>query len=150
MQRRWDPLHICSSICETYRGSLCWSKYSIFSEMAQGRIKRLQSASRANSYPDKSTELAVCALCDRTIPSALKDAHHLIPKSRGGVDTVFMHRACHKQIHALFTETKLARQYASTQALQAHPEIAKFIQWVQDKPSDFNPPTRRSRSKGRF
>ena len=118
--------------------------------MAQGRIKRLQSAARTHSYPDKAIELAVCALCDRPIPAALRDAHHLTPKSRGGVETVFLHRACHKQVHALFTETELARQYASTQALQAHPEIAKFIQWVQDKPSDFNPPTRRSRSKGRF
>ena len=100
--------------------------------MAQGRIKRLQSAARAQ--PMKLAEIAVCTLCDRPIPLALRDAHHLIPKSRGGVNTVFLHRACHKQVHALLTETELAR----------------FIEWVQDKPNDFNPPTRRSRSKGQF
>ena len=100
--------------------------------MAQGRIKRLQSAARAQ--PLKLAEIAVCTLCDRPIPPALRDAHHLIPKSRGGVITVFLHRACHKQVHALLTETELAR----------------FIEWVQDKPNDFNPPTRRSRSKGQF
>ena len=118
--------------------------------MAQGRIKRLQSAARSQLQPFKVAELAVCELCDRPIPPALRDAHHLIPKSRGGVITVFMHRACHKQVHALFTETELARQYPSTQALRAHPKMAIFIHWVQDKPSDFNPPTRRSRSKGQF
>ena len=118
--------------------------------MALGRIKRLQSAARAPLQPFKAAELAVCALCDRPIPPALRDAHHLVPKSRGGAVTVFMHRACHKQVHALFTETELARHYASTQALRAHPEMARFILWVQDKPSDFNPPTRRSRSKGQF
>lgn len=118
--------------------------------MAQGRIKRLQSAALSASHPYKAAEPAVCALCDRPVPPTLRDAHHLIPKSRGGDVTVFMHRACHKQIHALFTETQLARHYPSIQALRAHPEIARFILWVQDKPSDFNPPTRRSRSKGRF
>jgi len=40
--------------------------------------------------------------------------------------------------------------FTLTQALRAHPEMARFIEWVQDKPSDFNPPTRRSRSKGQF
>jgi hypothetical protein len=118
--------------------------------MAQGRIKRLQSAARPQSQPFKVVDLAVCELCDRPIPPALRDAHHLIPKSRGGVVTVFMHRACHKQIHALFTETELARHYSTAQALRTHTEIAKFIEWVQDKPSDFNPSTRRSRNKGQF
>ena len=116
--------------------------------MAQGRIKRLQSAARAQ--PLKLAEIAVCTLCDRPIPPALRDAHHLIPKSRGGVNTVFLHRACHKKVHALLTETELARNYATPQALRAHPEMARFIEWVQDKPNDFNPPTRRSRSKGQF
>jgi len=74
----------------------------------------------------------------------------LIPKSRGGVITVDMHRACHKQIHALFTETELARNYASPQALRVHPEMARFISWVKDKPTEFNPPARRSRSKGQL
>lgn len=117
--------------------------------VAQGRIKRLQREALLASHAHKASDPAVCALCDRAIPPALQDAHHLTPKSRGGVATVLMHRACHKQIHALFTETELARDYASIQALHAHPQIAKFIQWVQDKPSDFNPPIRRSRSKGR-
>lgn len=118
--------------------------------MAQGRIKRLQSAARSQPHSDKAAELTVCALCDRPVPPAWRDAHHLIPKSRGGVVTVIMHRACHKQIHALFTETELARHYPTAQALRAHPEMARFIRWVQDKPSDFNPPTKRSRSKGKL
>jgi hypothetical protein len=118
--------------------------------MAQGRIKRLQSAERSQFQTFKPEELSVCKLCQRPIPPALRDAHHLIPKSRGGVITVFMHRACHKQVHALFTETELARNYPNAQALRAHPEITRFINWVQDKPSHFNPPTRRSRNKGQF
>ena len=76
--------------------------------MAKGRIKRLQLASSWQGQSFKADALEVCALCEREIPHRLKDAHHLTPKSRGGVVTVFLHRACHKQVHALFTETELA------------------------------------------
>ena len=117
--------------------------------MSKGRIKRLQSEARAQVTQVKVAALAVCALCERPIPPALRDAHHLVPKSRGGVMTVYVHRACHKQIHALFTEAELAKNYSSPQALKEHPEMARFINWFKDKPSEFNPPTKRSRLKGR-
>jgi hypothetical protein len=115
--------------------------------VAKGRIKRLQSEALIEERKAIVEQIFVCALCDREIPKELRDAHHLIPKSKGGVSTVLMHRACHKQIHALFTETELARQYSSIEALQSHPEIAKFINWVKQKPNDLNLQTRRSRNK---
>lgn len=118
--------------------------------MVQGRVKRRQAAALLQERNVGNDEVPVCALCDRQIPLGLRDAHHLIPKSRGGFTTVFMHRACHKQIHALFTETELARHYPSVQALQAHPEIVRFINWIKQKSNDLNPPTRRSRRKGEF
>jgi hypothetical protein len=116
----------------------------------KGRIKRLQSEARSQAHQVKLSVLEVCALCDRPIPPTLRDAHHLIPKSRGGDMTVYLHRACHKQIHALFTETELAKKYSSPQALRIHPEMARFINWVKDKPSEFNPPAKSSRNKGQF
>ncbi|UFS56652.1 HNH endonuclease [Comamonadaceae bacterium M7527] len=115
--------------------------------MAKGRIKRLQAA-RSGSYVVAPEGQPICVLCDRPIPPGLKDAHHLVPKSRGGVATVLMHRICHKHIHAVLTETELARHYATVAALQAHPVVATFVQWVKDKPIDFNPPVRRNRHKG--
>jgi hypothetical protein len=118
--------------------------------MTQGRIKRLKSLALCASHAPTAVEPVFCALCERPIPPAFRDAHHLIPKSRGGVFTVLMHRACHKQIHALLTETQLARHYATPHALRVHPEMAKFIHWIQDKPSDFNPPIKRSRRKGKL
>lgn len=116
--------------------------------MSKGRIKRLQSEARAQEKQVRVATPAVCALCERPIPPVLRDAHHLVPKSRGGVLTVYVHRACHKQIHALFTEVELAKKYPSPQALREHPEMARFINWVKDKPSEFNPPAKRSRLKG--
>ena len=48
--------------------------------MVIGRIKRLQSAARSQIESIKTDELSICNLCDRPIPSDLRDAHHLISK----------------------------------------------------------------------
>lgn len=91
----------------------------------------------------------ICPICERAIPDSQKDAHHLIPKSKGGKRAEYLHRICHKQIHALFTESELAQQYHHTQILIEHPEMKKFIQWVQGKPNSFYEKTRKStRLKG--
>ena len=84
----------------------------------------------------------------RPIPKSQRDAHHLIPKSRGGIDTVILHRLCHRQIHALLTENQLARNYSTIEALRAHPEIEKFIEWISNKPSHIRAAIKRSRDKG--
>jgi hypothetical protein len=79
----------------------------------------------------------ICPLCGRAIPPAQRDAHHLVPKSKGGRQTAFMHRVCHRQIHAVLTETELARQYATVEALLGHPELKVFVSWIKTKPEDF-------------
>ncbi len=85
-----------------------------------------------------------CPLCERKIPQSQRDAHHLIPKSKGGRHTEYLHRICHRQIHALFTETELARQFNSVEALLAHPDVAVFVAWVKTKPDSFMERTRKS------
>jgi hypothetical protein len=83
------------------------------------------------------SDAVICPLCERAIPPAQRDAHHLVPKSKGGRRTEFLHRVCHRQIHALLTETELARQYATVEALLAHREMQAFVSWVKTKPEDF-------------
>ena len=91
----------------------------------------------------KVTEV-VCPICDRPIPESQKDAHHLVPKSKGGKTTEYLHRICHRQIHALFTETELAVQFNTAATLQEHPEMQRFIRWVKSKPNHFYEKTRKS------
>lgn len=86
----------------------------------------------------------VCPLCGRLIPPAQRDAHHLVPKSKGGRSTTYLHRVCHRQIHAVLTENELARRYATLEDLLAHPDIKTFIAWVKTKPDDFFVSTRKS------
>ena len=88
--------------------------------------------------------LPVCPLCERPIPKAQQDAHHLVPKSKGGRHTEYLHRICHRQIHALLTETELARQYATIDSLLTHAPLLAFIAWVKSKPNDFYERTRKS------
>lgn len=87
----------------------------------------------------RSAEDPVCPLCERPIPASQQDDHHLIPRLKKGKETQVLHRACHRQVHAVFSETELARTYNSPEMLLTHPEIRKFVDWIKTKPNDFLP-----------
>lgn len=93
------------------------------------------------------TSPEICPLCGREIPKDQQDKHHLVPRLKGGKATELMHRICHRQIHALFTEAELAKSYSTVDALLAHPDIQKFVQWVQTKPPGFCEAVRMSARK---
>ena len=86
----------------------------------------------------------ICPLCECKIPHSQRDAHHSIPKSKAGRQTEYLHRTCHRQVHALFTQTELARQFNAVDALLAHADILLFVAWVKTKPYDFMERTRKS------
>lgn len=115
----------------------------------QGRIRRRQSEAQAALQRVDAADI-VCPLCERPIPPSQRDAHHLVPKSRGGVQTVWLHRICHRQVHALFSEAELERDYRDVDALRSHPLMARFLDWVRHKPDGFYERTRKSaRLRGR-
>ena len=77
-------------------------------------------------------EEPICPLCHRPIPAGAKQSlHHLVPKLKGGKGgpTVLLHQICHNEIHATLTEAELAREFNTTEALRAHPRLAKFVAW---------------------
>ena len=91
----------------------------------------------------------ICPLCGRPIlPEVRQSLHHLVPKLRGGRGgpTVLLHQICHNEIHATLTETELARQFNTIEALRAHPHLQKFVAWVAKKPPTF---LARTSGKGR-
>jgi hypothetical protein len=86
-------------------------------------------------------EIPICPLCLRPIPpEARQSLHHLVPRLRGGKNgpTVLLHQICHSEIHASLSETELARQYNTIEALRGHPRLARFISWVAYRPATFH------------
>jgi len=109
-----------------------------------GRIKREQIQAKLATLGEKVGQDINCPLCDRGIPPSERDAHHLVPKSHGGKQTVVLHRICHRQIHAVFTETELARRLNNVESLRATEELQPFIKWVRSKPDEFYERTSKS------
>ncbi|MFM0718580.1 hypothetical protein PQQ73_19825 [Paraburkholderia strydomiana] len=59
-----------------------------------------------------------------------------------------MHRICHRQLHALFSETELAQRFSTVNALLTDEAVRNFVRWVRTKPNDFYERSRRSARKG--
>jgi len=60
---------------------------------------------------------------------------------------VLLHQICHNEIHATLTESELARDYSTVEALRAQPRLAKFIAWVGRRPPEFHSRTPGPRRK---
>ena len=69
----------------------------------------------------------------------------IISLAEGGRVTAPVHPICHRTIHATLPNAQLARDYAEPAVLRAHPDIARFLAWIADKPADFHVPVRRRR-----
>ena len=85
-----------------------------------------------------------CWLCDRPLGRRVQQ-HHTVPKSKKGRATVPVHPICHRAIHANFTNAELARIGEDRAVLLERDALAKFVDWVADKPPDFHAPTRSRR-----
>ena len=77
-----------------------------------------------------------CELCRRCVDHVT--LHHLLPRSQGKrrkmkaaeLPTAWLCPACHCQLHTLFTNKELARNYASIEQLRAEPRVARFVEWI--------------------
>ena len=102
-----------------------------------GRIRQKQLLELQASEELNAVALAICPISLREIPPDQQEAHHLIPKSKGGRATEYLHKICHRQIHALFTDTQLAAKFNTAEAILQDPAMQKFIRWVETKPNAF-------------
>ncbi|MXO96143.1 HNH endonuclease [Erythrobacter aquimaris] len=84
----------------------------------------------------------MCWLCERPLGRKVQQ-HHTVPKAKKGRATVAVHPICHRAIHANFTNTRLSRIGEDRAALLEDEALAKFVDWIANKPPDFHAPTRR-------
>ncbi len=97
------------------------------------------------SKTNGGAEGGACGLCGRTVQRLTR--HHLIPKTRHKnkrnkktFDRREIHRtvglcsSCHRHIHTVLDNKDLEREYNTLEALRAHPDVGKFVEWVSKKP----------------
>jgi hypothetical protein len=65
------------------------------------------------------------------------DKHHVVPKCRGGKETEFMHKICHRKIHSIWSNKELEKEFNDPYIIKQNEEIQAFITWVKKKPCDF-------------
>jgi 5-methylcytosine-specific restriction protein A len=89
----------------------------------------------------------VCKLCQRE--SLRFTSHHLIPRSRGGKlgPQVKLCPTCHRQLHAMFSESTLAKELNSIEALQTNPELSEYLKWAKNPKSLTNFRVRRAKNR---
>lgn len=93
-----------------------------------------------SNWPPPPAPAPRCALCERETP--LLTEHHLIPRSQGrrqglrhaDLPTAPLCAACHKFLHVTFSNAELAGEYASLEALLAHPDVQRFLKWIRKQP----------------
>ncbi len=88
-----------------------------------------------------TSESLVCWLCHRPLETLIQ-WHHPVPKAKKGKGTVPVHPICHQAIHNSYTNSQLSRIGDDHAALIENEALAKFLDWVKDKPPDFHAPTR--------
>ncbi|WP_456271858.1 HNH endonuclease [Bacillus sp. AK031] len=81
------------------------------------------------------SSVGTCELCLRDEVETTK--HHLTPKEEGGtfLPTAQLCKACHKQIHSLYTNEELAVRLNTIENLQLDERIGKFLKWIRKQPA---------------
>jgi REP element-mobilizing transposase RayT len=96
-----------------------------------------KNAGEGARAPEKEL-VRTCPICGRDlIPGPSVDEHHWVPKSEGGRVTSAIHKICHRQLHARFTEKELATHYSTPDAVRSDAEMARFIRWVAKRPAEY-------------
>ena len=99
----------------------------------------MRRSSSEIASPSTNKDHPTCALCKRA--SLRFTSHHLIPRSRGGKfgPQIKLCPTCHRQLHAMFSESTLAKELNSVEALRANPEFSDYLRWArrQKDPTSF-------------
>ena len=86
-----------------------------------------------------------CPLCEREVPKV--SDHHLVPKSRGGKETLPICLDCHNAVHAFFTNKELEATYHTVDALLADEKFSKHIKWLSKQSPDKRHKSKRVKEK---
>lgn len=78
-----------------------------------------------------------CAVCRRVVPEDVIDdpqavqEHHLRPEERATSPTVMLCRPCHEQIHAVFSNRELRKDYDTAAKLRGAERLERYLDWIR-------------------
>jgi len=101
---------------------------------------------REKNKLERMLAASICSLCGREVSPELITLHHLHPKSRGGKaeQRTPLCKPCHKQLHAIFSNSELEKLYPTLVALRTAPTLQPFLKWIRKQKPGRNFRTRRS------
>ena len=93
--------------------------------------ERSNSERSNNVTTGNNGQPAGCELCLRE--AERYTVHHLVPRSRGGRfgPKAKLCPTCHRQLHALFSESTLAKELHSIDLIRADPQMSDFLRWAR-------------------
>ena len=68
-----------------------------------------------------------CAFCERDVPTI---RHHLIPKSKNGIETVLSCASCEQFIHRTWNHAQLKHIYNNVDSIKNSCEYQTFLGWL--------------------
>ena len=62
-------------------------------------------------------------------------AHHMVPNQKGGKkgERIYLCAPCHKQLHKMFDNGFLKRDYYTLEKLRASEKVKNWVRWVRKK-----------------
>ena len=111
--------------------------------MSRGNRPRRNGQRPGEALPGRA-EPASCELCLRDVERYT--IHHLVPKARGGKfgPTARLCATCHRQLHAMFSESTLAAELHSLELLNANPQVRGYLKWARRQKDGANFRVRRA------
>jgi len=102
------------------------------------------AAGREGEVIPSKNGTTICELCHREVDRYT--IHHLIPRARGGRlgPKAKLCPTCHRQLHAMFSETTLAQELSSIELLRANTQVNSYLKWVRKQSGGANFRVRRS------
>lgn len=90
-----------------------------------------------------------CAFCKRKVST---HEHHVVPRCKGGRETVPTCQSCEDFIHKTWSHNELRDEFNTIEKILKDPRFQRFLRWLykQQETASFRSDRNRSRTKRKY
>lgn len=88
----------------------------------------------------------ICIFCKRNVPTR---GHHVVPRCKGGRETVPTCHSCEDFIHKTWNHNELRDTFNTVEKIRADERIQRFLRWLYKQHESAFFRTRRNRTRTR-